>query len=53
MNPEAFYRLRYKKEIQVIQEEKVSNFQYLSIYIPIKDENGELYAYLNIPYLNP
>lgn len=52
MNPEAFYRLRFKKEIQVIQEEKVSNFQYLSIYIPIKDENGELYAYLNIPYLN-
>ncbi|MCW3109403.1 MAG: nitrogen regulation protein NtrY [Segetibacter sp.] len=52
MDPNAFYRLRFNKEIQVIQEEKVSNFAYLSIYVPIKDENGELYAYLNIPYLN-
>ena len=52
MDPNAFYRLRFNQEIQVIQEEKVSNFAYLSIYLPIKDENGELYAYLNIPYLN-
>lgn len=52
MDPNAFYRLRYNKEIQVIQEEHVSDFAYLSIYVPIKDENGDLYAYLNIPYLN-
>ncbi|MCW3112567.1 MAG: nitrogen regulation protein NtrY, partial [Segetibacter sp.] len=52
MDPNAFYKLKYHKEIQVIQKEKVSHFEYLSIYIPIKDESGELYAYLNIPYLN-
>ncbi len=52
MDPNAFYRLRYNKEIQVIREEKISHFSYLSIYVPVKDENGELYAYLNIPYLN-
>jgi signal transduction histidine kinase len=52
MDPNAFYKLRYKNEIQVIQEEKVSDFAYLSVYVPIKDENGQLYAYLNIPYLN-
>lgn len=52
MDPAAYYSLHNNNEIQVIQEEKVSNFAYLSVYIPIKDENGELYAYLNVPYLN-
>jgi len=52
MDPNAFYKLRYKHEIQVIQEENVSDFAYLSVYVPIKDEDGQLYAYLNIPYLN-
>lgn len=52
MEPTAFYRLHYRKEIQCIQDEKVSNFSFLSIYIPINDEDGKPYAYLNIPYLN-
>jgi two-component system nitrogen regulation sensor histidine kinase NtrY len=52
MDPDAYYSLHHNNEIQVIQEEKVSNFAYLSVYIPIKNENGELYAYLNVPYLN-
>lgn len=52
MEPKAFYRLRYTNNIEVIQDENVSLFSFLSIYIPIKDESGEPYAYLNIPYLN-
>ncbi len=52
MEPRAFYRLHYNNNIEVIQNEKVSLFSFLSIYIPIKDEAGEPYAYLNIPYLN-
>lgn len=52
MDPKAFCRLSYDKEIEVIQDERVSHLNYLSIYIPIKDENGDLYAYLNLPYLN-
>jgi len=52
MNPKAFYRLHYNQNIEVIQSENVSLFSFLSIYIPIKDESGEPYAYLNIPYLN-
>jgi len=50
MDPEAYYNLKYKKEIQVIQEETTGKFSYLSVYIPVKDENGDLYGYLNIPY---
>jgi two-component system nitrogen regulation sensor histidine kinase NtrY len=52
MEPEAFYRLHYTNNIEVIQKENVSLFTFLSIYVPIKDESGEPYAYLNIPYLN-
>jgi HAMP domain-containing protein len=52
MDPKAFYKLRFQNEIQVIQEEKVSDLSYLSVYIPIKDENGQRYAYLNVPYMN-
>jgi len=52
MEPLAYYQLHYKHEIQVIQEESVGRFSYLSIYVPVRDETGEPYAYLNIPYLN-
>lgn len=52
MEPNAYYKLHYNNNIEVIQDENVSLFSFLSIYIPIKDELGEPYAYLNIPYLN-
>ena len=52
MEPKAYYQLHYNNKIEDIQNENVSLFSFLSIYVPIKDESGEPYAYLNIPYLN-
>ena len=52
MDPNAYYQLSAQQEIQVIQNEQVSNFSFLSIYVPVLDQNGKPYAYLNIPYLN-
>lgn len=52
MEPRAFNRLHYNKHIQVIQEEDVSNFSFLSIYVPVRHDNGKAFAYVNIPYLN-
>lgn len=52
MDPKAFLPLHYNQDIQVIQEEKVSHFSFLSIYTLVKDEEGNAYAYLNIPYLS-
>jgi two-component system, NtrC family, nitrogen regulation sensor histidine kinase NtrY len=52
MEPTAYYQLHYNKSIQYIQHEKVGRFSYLSVYIPIRDEEGQPYAYINIPYLN-
>lgn len=52
MHPEAYLQLHANKSIRYLQSEKVGAFNYLSIYVPLVDESGNNYAYLNIPYLN-
>lgn len=52
MDPVAFFEMNHNKRAEWLQQESVGNFSYLSIYIPIKDENQQVFAYLNIPYLN-
>jgi len=52
MEPAAFYAMHYEHNIQVIQKEHIGAFDYLSIYVPVKDDRAGLYAYLNVPYLN-
>ncbi len=50
MNPMAYYHLHQLKEIQFFKEESIGGLNYLSNYVPIIDESGKEYAYLNIPY---
>lgn len=50
MDPVAYYHLRDLKEIQYFGEEKIGSLKYLSNYVPVIDETGKEYAYLNIPY---
>jgi nitrogen fixation/metabolism regulation signal transduction histidine kinase len=52
MEPRAFYAMNYDKQTQKIQTEIVDNFSFLSIYVPVKYQDGSVYAYINIPYLN-
>ncbi len=52
MHPLAFYHLKNLREVQRVQEEKMSTLNYLSIYNAIRDEKGKVYAYLNIPYFS-
>ena len=52
MEPSAYYRLRFSGDRQVIQNETVSHFSFLSVYAVVRNEYGKPYAYLNIPYLN-
>jgi nitrogen fixation/metabolism regulation signal transduction histidine kinase len=52
MNPLAYRRLHFNNEMQVIQNETIGFFKYLSVYVPIRNEAGEPYAFINIPYLN-
>jgi len=50
MDPTAFYHLDRMRLVQHSQEEKIGNFSYLSIYSPVRDDRGKVYAYINIPY---
>ncbi len=52
IQPAAFFKLRYAKNIQVNQEEKVGNFTFQSLYLPVRNDAGERVAYINIPSLN-
>ncbi len=52
MEPRAYRELRNRHSIRYLQSEKIGSFEYLSIYMPLADESGNNYAYLNIPYLN-
>jgi two-component system, NtrC family, nitrogen regulation sensor histidine kinase NtrY len=50
MHPEAYYHLHRMRQVQYVQRETMSSLNYLSIYAAVRDENGQVYAYLNIPY---
>lgn len=52
INPIAYFELHGNNSIRFIQSEQIGGFSYLSIYVPLTDESGNVYAYLNIPYLN-
>lgn len=50
MDPVAWYHLNHLKEAQYFQQQNIGTLTYLSNYIPVRDELGKEYAYLNIPY---
>ncbi|MEO6134359.1 MAG: HAMP domain-containing sensor histidine kinase [Ginsengibacter sp.] len=50
MDPLAFYHLSVLNDAQFFQEQQIGNLTYLSNYLPVRDESGNEYAYLNIPY---
>lgn len=49
MNPDAYYSLHIENAIQCVKKEKMGKVNYLSIYNPIRNSNGKVYAYLNVP----
>jgi len=52
MQPDAFYHLRQLHNILFTQKEYIKHFSFVSVYKPVKNDDGEVIAYLNIPYLN-
>jgi HAMP domain-containing protein len=50
MNPEAYTQISLMKKSEYIHDENIGNLAYLSAYLPVKNKEGELQAYLNIPY---
>ncbi len=50
IDPIAFYHMNIKKEVQYFKEEQIGSLHFISNYVPVLDETGRDYAYLNIPY---
>lgn len=51
MQPLAYFHLSRMREVQFVQEERMSDLEYLSFYTAVRDpKSGEVQAYLNIPY---
>ncbi|MBE7169978.1 MAG: HAMP domain-containing histidine kinase [Williamsia sp.] len=49
MNPVAFYFIHNEQLVEFMNEERMGDVPYKSIYSPIRDTEGNTYAYLNIP----
>lgn len=50
MDNNAFFQIKHLKKSEYIQDEKIGELNYHSAYIPFKNKNGEVLAYLNLPY---
>jgi len=50
MNPEAYLQIAILGKTEFIHDERIGNLEYLSAYIPLKNKEGKLLAYLNLPY---
>ncbi len=50
MDPSAFFHLSRERLVQHGEKEMIGKLSYLSIYAPVRDETGNAYAYVNIPY---
>jgi two-component system nitrogen regulation sensor histidine kinase NtrY len=50
MNTEAFRAMSYERKSNFIQEERICNYEYLSAYVPFRNYDNKLIAYLNLPY---
>lgn len=50
MNPLAYFKMTCDKETWYIQDEHIGKLKYLSAYVPIMDNTGEVLFYLNLPY---
>ncbi|MCR6720387.1 MAG: ATP-binding protein [Chitinophagaceae bacterium] len=50
MHPVAYYHLARLNQIEHVQQESFADLPYLSVYAPVRDRNGNAYAYLSIPY---
>ncbi len=50
IDPRAYFALSNNEEKMFFHEEKIGELSYLSAYLPFKNSNGKLLAYLNLPY---
>jgi len=52
MDPRAYREFYTNHSSQFIQEEKIGSLSYTSSYIPIRNANSQVTAFLNLPYFS-
>jgi len=50
MNLEAYNQIHLNKKSKFIHNEKIGALNYLSAYVPFRNDNSEILAYMNLPY---
>lgn len=50
MDEKAFFQIKFLQKSEFTQDEKIGGLHYHSAYIPFRNKNGEVLAYLNLPY---
>lgn len=50
MSPAAYINLGLLEKSKYIHEEEIGGMRYLSAYVPFRNKNNEILAYLNLPY---
>jgi nitrogen fixation/metabolism regulation signal transduction histidine kinase len=50
MHPAAYQMLAVENAAEYVHEENIGRLQYLSAYVPFRNQDNRLLAYLNLPY---
>ena len=50
MEPNAYRQLHFNNKSSFIHKEKIGELNYLSAYVPFRNENNKILAYMNLPY---
>ena len=50
MNIEAYNQIHIYKKSNFIHSEQIGRLNYLSAYVPFKNDNNQVLAYMNLPY---
>ncbi len=52
MHPKAFFELVSEGKTEFIQTEHIGEMEYSSVYIPLRNENNKIIAFINLPYFS-
>lgn len=52
MNGEAYSQFASNYVTQVLEEENIGNLRYLSAYLPLRNDDNKIIAFLNLPYFS-
>ena len=50
MNPEAYHQIHLQKKSNFTQNENIGDLNYISTYVPFRNDKQEILAYMNLPY---